>query len=137
MDILDEYYQTTVFRFSSEEFVNLLQRLIIKKEEEILLIKDKIIKYEEKRRTHEAWYQSLSTFKKLFAGRPPIHHQAVEYLVNVKQRFQNIEEIKKRIADLNKIIDLVRKEPNIDQFVLSQILMDEIKRLIEVEGIRQ
>ena len=127
MDIIDDFYHTIEFQFAPEEFVQILQEMKIYNEKEIALIKEKIIKYEEKRRTHEAWYQSLPTFKKIFTGRPPSHHQAVEYLVNVKQRLNNIEEIKKKNAELERIVELLKKEPHIKEIVLPHSLIDELK----------
>lgn len=127
MDIIDDFYHTIEFQFAPEEFIQILQEIKLQREKEMAQIKEKIIKFEEKRRTHEAWYQSLPTFKKIFTGRPPSHHQAVEYLVNVKQRLNNIEEIKKKNTELDRIIDLLKKEPQIKEIVLHHSLIDELK----------
>lgn len=134
MVVVDEFYHAIIFSFASEELVKILQKIKDQKENEVLLIKDKIIKYEEKRRTHEAWYQSLPAIKKFFTGRPPSHHQAVEYLVNVKQRLSTIEEIKKRIIELDRIIDLVEKEPEQEQLILPHDIVEDIKQLKESGG---
>lgn len=128
MDVVDEFYHAIIFSFTSEEIVKILQELKIQKENEIVLLKEKIIKYEEKRRTHEAWYQSLPTFKKIFSARPPSHHQAVEYLVNVKQRLSNIEEIKNRVVELDRIIESVEIEPGKEQIILPHKIVDDIKQ---------
>lgn len=133
MNIVDEFYHT-IISYPSKELIKLLHALKVQKENEIALIKDKIIKYEEKRRTHEVWYQSLPAFKKFFTGRPPSHHQAVEYLVNVKQRLSAIEEIKKRIAELDRIVELIRNETENYEIVLAHDLVEEIKKLKELGG---
>jgi hypothetical protein len=127
MDVIDEFYHTIEFQFAPKELVHILQEIKTYKEKEIAQMKEKIIKYEEKRRTHEAWYQSLPTFKKFFTGRPPSHHQAVEYLVNVKQRLSIIEEIKKNNMELEKIIDLLKNEPHLKEIILPHSLIDELK----------
>jgi len=129
MDVIDEFYRTIEFQFAPEELVHILQEIKIHREKEIVQIKEKIIKYEEKRRTHEAWYQSLPSFKKFFTGRPPSHHQAVEYLVNVKQRLSNIEEIKKKNNEIEKIIDLLKSTPSKNEIILPHSLIDELKQL--------
>jgi hypothetical protein len=136
MDVVNEFYHGIIYSFTSEDLVKMLQKIKIQKENEIVHIKDKIIKYEEKRRTHEVWYQSLPTFRKFFTGRPPSHHQAVEYLVNVKQRLSNIEEIKRRIAELDRFIALVNNEPGKKEIILPHDIIDEIKQLKESGGYR-
>ena len=97
MKIIDELYNSVVFQMTSDELIRILEDIKNKKEVDIELLKFKINKFEMKKRMEEAYYQSLSTFQKIFAGRPPSHHQAVEYLVNVKNRFAEIEGIKQRI----------------------------------------
>ena len=108
MVVVDEVYNQIVFQFSSEQLVKILQDIKIHKEKEINDLKEKIKKYEKTRRAHEVWYQSLSPVRKFFAGRPPSHHQAVEYIVNVKERFNTIEKIKIRVSQLDRILSLVQ-----------------------------
>ncbi|OIK14694.1 hypothetical protein BIV60_11135 [Bacillus sp. MUM 116] len=133
MDIIDELYHTLEFHIAPEDFINILLEIKICKEKEMAQLKEKIIKFEEKRRTYEAWYQSLSPFKKFFTGRPPSHHQAVEYLVNVKQRLSQIEEIKKKMAELERIINLVKNEEQ-QAIVLSHSVIEELKNYKEMGG---
>ncbi len=133
MDVIDELYRTLEFQFDPKELVHILQEIKIYKEKEIVQIKNKIIKYEEKRRTHEAWYQSLPAIKKFFTGRPPSHHQAVEYLVNVKQRLMNIEDIKRKINDLERIIVMVQDEEK-QAIVLSHSVIEELKSYKGIGG---
>jgi hypothetical protein len=134
MVVVDEFYNQIVFQFSSEQLVKILQDIKIHKQKEINVLKDKIKKFEQTRRAHEVWYQSLSPMRKLFTGRPPSHHQAVEYIVNVKDRFSTIEKINIRISQLDKTISLVEAEPDIEQVVLSPFIIEEIKAWKEKEG---
>ncbi|USK70845.1 hypothetical protein [Peribacillus asahii] len=134
MLILDELYNTIVFEVSSDELIRILKEIKNKKEIDIDLLKYKIHMFEKKKRIEEAYYQSLSTFRKIFTGRPPGHHQAVEYLVNVKERFNEIEIIKQNIITLNSILSLLEAEPNKREIVLSPSLIEEIRQWQETEG---
>ncbi|MEH6949195.1 hypothetical protein V7068_19430 [Bacillus sp. JJ634] len=134
MLILDELYNTVVFEVSSDELIRILKEIKNKKEIDIDLLKYKIHMFEKKKRIEEAYYQSLSTFRKIFTGRPPGHHQAVEYLVNVKERFNEIEMIKQNIITLNSILSLLEAEPNKQEIVLSPSLIEEIRKWQETEG---
>ena len=134
MLILDELYNTVVFEVSSDEVIRILKEIKNKKEIDIDLLKYKIHMFEKKKRIEEAYYQSLSTFRKIFTGRPPGHHQAVEYLVNVKERFNEIEMIKQNIITLNSILSLLEAEPDKREIVLSPSLIEEIRKWQETEG---
>ncbi|USK60476.1 hypothetical protein [Peribacillus asahii] len=134
MLILDELYNTAVFEVSSDELIRILKEIKNKKEIDIDLLKYKIHMFEKKKRIEEAYYQSLSTFRKIFTGRPPGHHQAVEYLVNVKERFNEIEMIKQNIITLNSILSLLEAEPDKREIVLSPSLIEEIRKWQETEG---
>jgi acetyl-CoA carboxylase alpha subunit len=133
MIVVDEVYNQIVFEFSSEQLVKILQDIKINKEKEINELKEKIKKYEQTRRAHEVWYQSLSPVRKFFAGRPPSHHQAVEYIVNVKERFNTIEKIKIRVSQLDRVLSLVMTDPEMEQIVLSTFIIDDIKAWKEKE----
>jgi hypothetical protein len=133
MVVVDEVYNQIVFQFSSEQLVKILQDIKIHKEKEINDLKEKIKKFEQTRRAHEVWYQSLSPVRKFFAGRPPSHHQAVEYIVNVKERFNNIEKIKILVSQLDRVISLIEKDPEMEQIVLPTFMIDDIKTWKEKE----
>ena len=105
-----------------------------KQESEIESIKGKIHKYEQKRRAEEAWYQSLSPFKRFFTGRAPSHHQAVEHLVNVKDRYKKIEMIKQKVAFLNQVIGSLEAEPEKREMNLPSDIIKEIMDWQKAEG---
>jgi hypothetical protein len=134
MVVVDEVYNQIVFQFSSEQLVKILQDIKIHKEKEINGIKEKIKKYEQTRRAHEVWYQSLSPVRKFFTGRPASHQQAVEYIVNVKERFNTIEKIKIRVSQLERILSLIQLDLDMEQIVLPTFMIDEIKAWKEKEG---
>ncbi|MFC7395203.1 hypothetical protein [Scopulibacillus cellulosilyticus] len=136
MNVLDELYQNIIFQVSSNELVDLLQSLKQKKQHEIEEIKDKIYKYEKDKRAKEALYQSLSPFRKFFTGRPPSHHQAVEYLVHVKERVKKIEKIKIYIAKIDDALRFLENRPSESEIVLSTAIIEELRILKEMEGLQ-
>ncbi|MET1176797.1 hypothetical protein ABG775_02270 [Peribacillus simplex] len=123
-----------VFEISSDEVLKGLLFYKSKQESEIESIKGKIHKYEQKRRAEEAWYQSLSPFKRFFTGRAPSHHQAVEHLVNVKDRYKKIEIIKQKVAFLNQVIGLLEAETEKREMNLPSDIIKEIMDWQKAEG---
>ncbi|MNO19749.1 hypothetical protein D3C76_94860 [compost metagenome] len=135
MIIVDEVYQNVVYRLSTEEIKHLIERLKVRKEEEIEGIKDKINKYEQKRRAEEAMYQSLSPIRKWFAGHPASHHTAVEYIVHVKDRFKQIDSIKRNIQELDQVLMLLDTHPATEEIPLSPEIIREIKFIRGMEAL--
>lgn len=135
MIILDDLYNRVVFQISLEEVMKVLQGIKSKQESEIESMKTRIHKYEQKRRAEEAWYQSLSPFKRFFTGRAPSHHQAVEHLVNVKERYIKIESIKQKVAIINEAIRLLEADPEKREIILPPTIIEEIKAWRKVEGL--
>lgn len=133
--ILDDLYNRVVFQISLEEVMKVLQGIKSKQESEIESMKTRIHKYEQKRRAEEAWYQSLSPFKRFFTGRAPSHHQAVEHLVNVKERYIKIESIKQKVAIINEAIRLLEADSKKREIILPPTIIEEIKAWRIVEGL--
>ncbi|MCM3601928.1 hypothetical protein M3175_14400 [Robertmurraya korlensis] len=121
------------FHFSSSEITSILQRILLTKEQEIHELKNKITKYEEKRRAEDAFYQSLSPVRKFFASRPPSHHQAVEYIVHVKDRLKQIDTLKQRIYEINLAIRQCEEITSGDELELSSVITEDIIKLKKVE----
>jgi hypothetical protein len=133
MNIVDEFYHTIIFQMTSEILTERLQTIKQRKEQEIEHIKQKINKYQQKKQAEEALYQSMSPIRKFFTGRPASHHQAVEYIVHVKERLKQIEKIKQSITELNHILDLLQSESQKTELILSTAIIDELKKLKEME----
>lgn len=131
MIVRDEFNRH--LNISSEELIMMLQNIKRIKEQEINEIKTKINKYEEKRRAEEAFYQSLSPVRKFFASRPPSHHQAVEYIVHVKERLKQIDRIKRRIYELEQVIDRCKERSNEKEIELSSMMIEEIMNYKKAE----
>ncbi|WP_366289993.1 hypothetical protein [Paenibacillus sp. AN1007] len=138
MLVIDEVYHHTALQISSSDLLYLIERLKVKKENEIEMLKQKIEQFEQKRRAEEVAYQSLSPVRKWFAGRPASHHQAVEYMVQVKERFRKMEQIRRRIRDLDLIIEHIQIADHNQQeeIVLSPETIREIRQLSETEDVQ-
>ncbi|MFB7638363.1 hypothetical protein [Peribacillus butanolivorans] len=115
--------------------MKVLQGIKSKQESEIESMKIRIHKYEKKRRAEEAWYQSLSPFKRFFTGRAPSHHQAVDHLVNVKERYIKIESIKQKVTIINEAIRLLEADSEKREIILPPTIIEEIKAWRKVEGL--
>lgn len=68
MVIVDELYHNVVITLPQLKLIEFIMKLKEAKAQEIEDIKAKISKYEEKKRAEEAWYQSLSPFRKFLPG---------------------------------------------------------------------
>ncbi len=121
------------FHFSSSEFTSILQQILFTKEQEIYELKNKITRYEEKRRAEDAFYQSLSPIRKFFTSRPPSHHQAVEYIVHVKDRLKQIDTLKQRIYEINMAIRQCDEMTSGDELELSSVITEDIIKQKKVE----
>jgi hypothetical protein len=126
MILRDELNQHISIPISSTEILSILQFIKMEKEREIEILKNKINRYEEKRRSEMVFYQSLSPVRKFFASRPASHHQAVEYMVQVKDRMKQINIIKQRIFELDNVIHHFSEATVKNELVLSSAIIEEI-----------
>ncbi|WP_017689937.1 hypothetical protein [Paenibacillus sp. PAMC 26794] len=138
MLVIDEVYHHTALQISSSDLLYLIKRLKVKKENEIQTLKQKIEQFEQKRRAEEVAYQSLSTVRKWFAGHPASHHQAVEYMVQVKERFRKMEQIRRRIRELEQIAERIKHPDSIerDEIELAPDTIRELRQLSETEDVQ-
>ncbi len=114
--------------FPSDEIIKILQDIILIKNQEMKELKNKIKKYEEKKRAEETFYRSLSPVRKFFASRPPSHHQAVEYMVHVKERLKQIDTIKQRVLELEHAIQWCKERLTEKEIELSSAITEEIMK---------
>lgn len=112
--------------FSCDELIEMFGDIKRLKEAEVNDLKQKIKGYEDKKRAEEAFYQSLSPVRKFFAGRAPSHHQAVEYMVHVKERLKQIDGIKQRIQQIDQVTVLCREHSSDEPLEVSSALTEEI-----------
>lgn len=131
MRIVSDYDQNRSYELSAPQAVIMLKKVLVDHENEIESIKDKIKKYEQKRRSQEVWYQSLSPVRKFFAGRPPSHHQAVEHLVQVKERFRQIDTINQKISEVTRLIQSIESEPENEKWIIGHDLFQKMTGYLE------
>ncbi|MET3937653.1 hypothetical protein ABIC22_000465 [Paenibacillus sp. PvP094] len=138
MLVIDEVYHHTALQISSSDLLYLIEQLKVKKENEIGTLKHKIEQFEQKKRAEEVAYQSMSPVRKWFAGRPASHHQAVEYMVQVKERFRKMEQIRRHIRELDRIMEQI-EHPHIKEkgeIELPPDMIREIRQLSETEDVQ-
>ncbi|MGG1573949.1 hypothetical protein [Fictibacillus sp. NRS-1165] len=126
MLVRDEVHQNISIHISPAELLKMLQFIRTKKQREIEHIKNKINKYIQKKNAEETFYQSLSPFRKLFTGRSPSHHQAVEYIAHVKEPLHQIDKIKQSIFELDHSIHVLNEETSRNEITLSGEMIREI-----------
>lgn len=135
MRIMNEYYQQIRLDIPLRVLIETLANIKSKQFEEINNIKEKINNYEQKKRAEEAFYQSLSPLRKIFTGKAPSHHQAVEYLVHVKERFKKIDRIKQQITELDLLISKLEINSNEHEIIIPNEIIDAIKLSRKMEDI--
>ncbi|MFF2480702.1 hypothetical protein [Paenibacillus sp. NPDC058071] len=80
-----------------------IDRYISKKEQEIAEIEQMVERYETRRMKEERAYQSMSTLRRLLAGKKPDHHLAVEYIHFVKKPMEKVRELRQEIENVRSI----------------------------------
>lgn len=135
MLLRDELNPSNSNRLSPTEIISILHFIKAEKELEIEQLKDKIKKYEEKKRAEMVFYQSLSPVRKLFASRTPSHHQAVEYIVYVKDRLNKINKLNQQLSELENLIQQLKEESTVNATALSSSIIEEIKQYTNKRGI--
>ncbi|PFA68068.1 hypothetical protein CN378_08125 [Bacillus sp. AFS015802] len=124
MKIRDELNRT--LDYACDELTDILQDIKSHREHEMDELKHKIKRYEDKKRAEETFYRSLSPVRKFFASRPPSHHQAVEYMVHVKDRLKQINVIKDRIRQIDQVIALCRDHSSEEEVEVTSMMTEEI-----------
>ncbi|ULL19656.1 hypothetical protein DVH26_06980 [Paenibacillus sp. H1-7] len=86
------------------EIYPFLEAYIARKEEQIAEMEQGIERYEKKRLMEERSYQSMSAFRRMFAGRKPDHHLAVEYIHYVKKPMEQIRQLRLELENARTIM---------------------------------
>lgn len=100
-----------------------LEAYIARKEEQIAEIEQVIERYEKKRMMEERSYQSMSALRRMFTGKKPDHHVAVEYIHYVKKPMEQIRELRLEIEQARFILS--SSQPN-DLVAVSEELEKEL-----------
>lgn len=80
--------------------------------EKILTLQDRMKKYELKRAQEQAAYHKMSALKKLFSGKPPVNHLAVEHMVYIKQPMHEIDKLNAEISYLHELAAKIKEGPD-------------------------
>lgn len=105
------------------EIYPFLEVYIARKEQQIAEIEQIVERYEKKRLMEERAYQSMSPIRKIFAGKKPDHHLAVEYIHYVKKPMEQIRQLRNEIENAKSILS--QSKPG-DLIVLSEDMEKEM-----------
>lgn len=100
-----------------------LEVYISRKEYQIREIEQVVERFEKKRMMEEQAYRTMSTIRRMFAGKKPDHHVAVEYIHYVKKPMETVRALRQEIDSAREI--LARTQPN-DVVALSDQMVKEL-----------
>ncbi|NHN29231.1 hypothetical protein [Paenibacillus agricola] len=100
-----------------------LESYIARKEEQIAEIEQIIERYQKKRLMEERSYQAMSSLRRMFTGKKPDHHAAVEYIHYVKRPMVQIRELR---ADVEKARAIMAGSNPSDLITISDDLQKEM-----------
>jgi hypothetical protein len=81
-----------------------LEAYIARKEKQVADIEQVVSRYEIKRLKEERAYQSMSSLRRMFSGRTPDHHLAVEYIHYVKKPMEQVKKLRQDIEQARRIL---------------------------------
>ncbi|MFC5449510.1 hypothetical protein [Paenibacillus aestuarii] len=87
-----------------------LEAYIARKEQQASEIEQVVERYEMKRMKEERAYQSMSALRRMFSGKKPDHHLAVEYIHYVKKPMEQVKKLRAEIERARKIMN--ESKPN-------------------------
>lgn len=87
------------------EIYPFLETYITKREQLIVEIEQVIERYEKRRMKEEQALQVMSSFRRLFSGKKPDHHLAVEYIHYVKKPKEQVRQLREEIQAARLIFD--------------------------------
>jgi hypothetical protein len=101
-----------------------LETYIARKEQQIAEIEQVVERYERKRMVEERAYQTMSPLRRMFSGKKPDHHLAVEYIHYVKKPLEQIRALRIEVDNAKAILkqsqptDLVTLSDQMEQEIL-------------------
>jgi hypothetical protein len=101
-----------------------LEVYISKREHQIAEIMQMVERYEKKRMAEERAYQTMSPLRRMFSGKKPDHHIAVEYIHYVRKPMEQVKQMRVEIETARTIID--ESQPN-DYIKLSDDMAQEME----------
>ena len=82
-----------------------LESYIVRKEQQAREIEEVVTRYEMKRMKEERAYQSMSSLRRMFSGKKPDHHLAVEYIHYVKKPMEQVRKLRGEIERARQIMN--------------------------------
>ncbi|WNR43558.1 hypothetical protein [Paenibacillus roseipurpureus] len=82
-----------------------LESYIARKEQQVREIEQVVERYEMKRMKEERAYQSMSSLRRMFSGKKPDHHLAVEYIHYVKKPMEQVRKLRGEIERARQIMN--------------------------------
>lgn len=87
------------------EVLPFLEAFIAHKEQQAREIEQVVERYERKRMKEERAYQTMSSFRRMFTGKKPDHHLAVEYIHYVKKPMEQVRKLRAEIERAKQIMN--------------------------------
>lgn len=81
-----------------------LEAYIAKREHQIAEIMQVVERYEKKRMVEERSYQTMSPLRRMFSGKKPDHHLAVEYIHYVKKPLEQVKRLRGEIEEVRAML---------------------------------
>jgi hypothetical protein len=100
--------------YKAAEIYSFLDTYIAKREQLIRDIELVIERYEKRRMKEVQAFEAMSNFRRLFSGKKPDHHLAVEYIHYVKKPKEQIRQLREEIQAATLIIDQTTSGQSID-----------------------
>jgi hypothetical protein len=91
------------------EVLPFLEAYIARKEQLISEIEQVVARYEKKRLMEERAYQAMSPLRRMFSGKKPDHHLAVEYIHYVKKPMEQVKKLRAEVEQAKLILN--RSQP--------------------------
>ncbi|WP_197035517.1 hypothetical protein [Paenibacillus sp. UNC451MF] len=112
-----------VTRRKAAEVLPFLEVYVARKEEQIAEIEQVIERYEKKRIMEERSYRAMSSFRRMFAGKKPDHHLAVEYIHYVKKPMEQIRQLRLEIEKAKAVLNGTEQS---DDVAISEEMVKEL-----------
>ncbi|UJF34542.1 hypothetical protein [Paenibacillus hexagrammi] len=87
------------------EIFPFLEAYIARKEQQASEIEQVVERYERKRMKEERAYQAMSSIRRMFSGKKPDHHLAVEYIHYVKKPMEQVKKLREEIEQARAILN--------------------------------
>lgn len=82
-----------------------LEAYIERRESQITEIQQVIDRYQRKRLKEDQVYHTMSPLRRMFAGKKPDHHLAVEHIHYVKKPMEQIRKLQREISRAKELMD--------------------------------